>query len=457
MSHPESDLAAARRMSRRELLKKAGTVGFGLGLGSMLGACGKTAPGAGGKTQLRFWTWLDSGDTGNPRAQAQAQILKTFRKANPDIELVEEVVPWQELHKQILQATAGGQAPDVSRLLDNNLLELVEAGAIQSLDEFVNDWSTKRRNDYVYAWDDTVFEGQKFAFRQSVRAANLLYYRTDLFSAVGFDDAPRTYDEFTEATKEISATTDVIGYVIPFSKADLVTTFFQTITPLYWQLGSDLVDLSTGKATFHEEAGQQIFSWCQDMVYVYKASPVREASMDSEATSQLFIGGGSAANLDISDSWVEIKDAEELKGRLAYDWQPSFTNDPNEAPPINTSGAWTLVMPSSEQKEAAWRFMEFMQSPEAELIAARVGGELPTRRSTSEDPFFDETSEGKRMLELLKHMQENAHPATTLKIRKFPDLANAIGDAGQEIIANRADVAETLAAAAERYNSVATS
>ena len=95
--------------------------------------------------------------------------------------------------------------------------------------------------------------------------------------------------------------------------------------------------------------------------------------------------------------------------------------------------------------------MEFLQSNEAELTDARVGGELPTRKSTLKDPFF-QAPEAKRMVGWLNYMGENSHPATILKIKKLEVLTDAMADAAQQIIANKADVKAALATAAQKYD-----
>ena len=189
----------ARQVSRREVLSGIGATAIG-GAGRAR-ASAQTAPAARGKTTIRYWTFLNSNDGQNARARAQAQILAAFRKAHPDVEVVEEVFPWQTLQQQLLQAVAANRPPDVSKQLDRSLVTLTEAGAILPLDEFIGGWSAERKGDYVYAWDDTVLGGKKMAFRQAVRPANLLYYRTDLYEAAGLKAAPRTFKELTENAK----------------------------------------------------------------------------------------------------------------------------------------------------------------------------------------------------------------------------------------------------------------
>lgn len=434
-----------RGITRRESLRHLG--GVALGLAGILQA--RRAPAAAKPVTLRYWTWQNSADTKNPRARAQAEILNTFRKANPGMELVEEIIPWQNLHQQLLQAAAAGRAPDVSRQLDRYIMMLAEAGVIQPLDEFTKGWSASRRNDYLYAWDDTTVGGKKFAFRQAVRPLNLLYYRTDLYEAAGFKTPPKTLKEWTAVSKAVTKG-QVIGFAMSFSKSDGLSKVIQQIPVMYWTLGSDLVDGKNGKATFHGEAGQKVFGWFQDMVHVHKVSPIGQASMDSETLNQMFIAGTVACNLDHSSKWAEWSRKEAIQGKIDTAWTPNFADEPKPVP-VSTAGAWTVVIPKGAKKEEAWKLIEFLQSNEAELIDAKVGGELPTRKSTLKDPFF-QSPEAKRMQGWLSYMAENQHPATTLKIKKFEVLVDVLADAGQQIIANKADVKAALAAAAQRYD-----
>jgi len=432
-------------LTRRDALKVLG--GTAVGLAGILQA--RQAPAQAKPVTLRYWTWQNSADTKNPRAVAQAQNLAAFRKANPHIELAEEVIPWQNLHQQVLQAAAANRAPDVSRQLDRYIMTLAEAGAIQPLDDFTKGWNAVRKNDYLYAWDDTTVGGKKFAFRQAVRPLNLMYYRTDLYEAAGFKAAPKTLKEFTAVSK---ATTkgQVVGFLMPFSKSDGMSKFIQQCPPMYWVLGSDLVDPKTGKSTFHLEAGQKIFQWLQEMVYVHKVSPIGSASMDSETCNQMFMAGTLSCNFDHSSKWAEWSRKEAIQGKIDTAWTPNFADEPKPVP-VSTAGAWTLTMPKGAKTEEAWKLMEFLQSNEAEVTDAKVGGELPTRKSTLKDPFF-QTPEAKRMVGWLNYMADNPHPATSLKIKKLEALVDAMADAAQQIIASKADVKSTLAAAAQKYD-----
>jgi multiple sugar transport system substrate-binding protein len=445
------------QISRREALKLFGAGSLGLLLASCAspttepGAQTTSLPatsGAAGKTQIRYWTFFGSGEADNPRAQSQGMILDAFRKANPDIEVIEEVIPWNELQTQLIQAATANRAPDVTRQLDQYVSLLAQAGAILPLDEFVSDWGEDKKKDFVYPWDDTVIAGKKYGFRQSVRVANLNFFRPDLFKEAGFESPPLSVEEFTEAVKVITKG-PVVGFAMPFSKADNINRFMQTVPSLYWSLGSDLVDANTGKATFHGDEGVQIIQWFQDMVHVHKVIPIGATTMDSEAVNQMFQGGTLASNWHHSSQWSEwISLVRENK--LATSTLPNFTGG---LTPGSTEGGWTLQMSKGANKDAAWKLIEFFHSKEAELMDAQVAGELPTTQTTLQDPFF-QTEDFARPLGWLKYLQENGHPATTIKIEHRQELADLLGDALQKIIAEKADVKSTLSEAASQFDKV---
>lgn len=438
--------AGVSPMSRRRALQVMGVGALGL----WGAACGSGSDGGdegSGDGKLVYWTFFGSDEPDNPRAKAQGMILDAFRKANPDTEVEEQIVPWEQMHTQLLQSAKAGQAPDVSRQLDQYVPFLAQSGAIVPLDEFIVDWDAARKDDFVYPWDDTVVSGKKMAFRQSVRLANLNFYLTEVYPSWG-SAPPKTIDELTEAAGKVTKR-GLAGYSMPFSKADGLNRFMQTVPQLYWDLGSDLVDPKTSKPTFHEDAGQQIFQWFQDLIYKYEIMPKGVVTMDSEAVNQGFAGQSVGSNWHTSSQWAEWSTLTD-KGLIGQTHMPTFSGN---VAPVSTQGGWTLAMSKDADKEAAWKLIEFFHSPEAELIDAQVAGEMPTRSATLEHSFFT-GKDFARQREWLDYLKEDGHPATVFAIQQREEFVDVLGDAVQDILANRADVASRLAEAADAYQQV---
>lgn len=458
---PHGRAQAGAGMTRRQALKLLGGAGAGVllggcgtggeptGSGPRAGATTAASGSAGGEpTTLTYWTWLDSNDPEDPRADAQRVMIERFHQQYPEIVVVEEVVPFGDLHTRLLQAATAGTGPDVSRQGDIRIRSLAEAGAILPLDDFTSDWSDDEKTDYLYLWEETVFDGKKYAFRQSIRPSNLLYYRTDLLEAAGFSEPPGTEDAFTDAAIAMTQGR-VAGFAMPLSQSDGMSRFFQQVPPMLWGLGSNLVDPNTSEPLFQEDAGVEVMQWFQDMVHKHGVIPEGMVTTDAETLDQQFKAGVVAMMFGNTGDWGDLSQQEALMGRVGYAPFPNWGNSPSLPGPAHLTG-WTYVMPKGAQEEAAWKFIEFTQTPEVDLLTAEVGGEFPNRVSTLEKPFFD-TSEAEDLRNWLEWVQANPHPAIIPSIREQEVLTQALGDAVQQIIANRADVPSNLERAAEEY------
>jgi ABC-type glycerol-3-phosphate transport system substrate-binding protein len=455
--------SATQGPSRRDAIKLLGGIGILGLLGSSAAGCAtsvakKSTPGNTSNT-IRYWTFLKSGESDDPRTKAQGMILDAFRKRNPDIKVVEEVLPWTELQPALLRAATAGQAGDVSIQLDQYVKPLAQAGAILPLDDYTSGWDQGRKDDFLYPLADTTVNGKVYAFRHPLRVPNLMYYRPSLFKAAGVEvpsgefvpagGMGGDFSRFTQLSRQLTKGR-VVGFLQPFSKADNLNRFMQTCPSLFWALGSDLVDPKTGRPMFHLEAGVKIFQWFQDMVHQARVSPVGEVTMDSEAGNTMFQSGTLATTWQHSSQWSEWFTA--VNGDLGTTTMPTPDGGTPTAP-TSSEGGHTLVMSKNANRDAAWKLIEFFQSEEAELIDATVAGQLPTRKSNLADGFF-KSDKFSRQAAWLEYFQANAHAATTIIIEKRREFADILGDAAQRIISTKSDVASTLSRAADQYASL---
>lgn len=451
MNISASKNAVTRDLSRRLFL--GGSLATG-GLAALT-ACSsptpstKTSSGKTGNTRLVYWVWLDSNSTKDPRAIAQKKILDTFQAKNPDIELVQQVVPWNQLETQYLQAAQTGNTPDVSTMLDTSIRTLADAGALTPLQEFVSGWSSEQKDDYLYPWSEFVIDGKKYAFRQAVRPENYMFYRKDLYQQHGLTP-PKTRDEFTQTAITLTSQ-NIAGWILACSKSDNIGRIIGNFAPMMWAHDSDMIDLKTGKPTFQNEVGVEAFTWFQNLIYRDHVMSPGVSTMDTTATDQQFLSGNVATFFEATakyGGWVNNFPGNTL-GHAA---PPSWTSNASKPSSANLAGAWTLVMGKTKNRDAAWRFLDFMQSKEAEMIDVEVGGNTPTKKSTLTDPWF-KTPAADYQNDVLDWIKSNPHQATTLEIKSYPAFTDALGNAVQSIVAERADVAKALAKAAEVYSS----
>src|SRR4029079_2860171 len=79
-----------------------------------------------------FWQF----STRDADVAAWNEAIASFEKANPDIKVDMEIVPWAEQQQRLVTALTTGGLPDVSMLGNNVVAQFVAAGALAPLDDY---------------------------------------------------------------------------------------------------------------------------------------------------------------------------------------------------------------------------------------------------------------------------------------------------------------------------------
>ena len=111
---------------------------------------------------VKFWYHFDDPETAlNP-------LIEKFEKENPGIEIEPERISWDVYNQKLLTAVAGGYPPDVAQVKLWWQPQLVEMGALLSLDDYIAEWDGKDdfgdkigRGTYVYKVKVIDNEGNK--------------------------------------------------------------------------------------------------------------------------------------------------------------------------------------------------------------------------------------------------------------------------------------------------------
>ncbi len=126
---------------------------------------------------------------------------------------------------------------------------------------------------------------------------------------------------------------------------------------------------------------------------------------------------------------------------------PSF--DPNKPAPAIVAGQTLAISRDSKAPEAAWRFIEHMLSPAAQIVNARIGQNMPIRRSAYDDPWF-RTEDASELVTWKDYILAGGRPYRPVEYSDF--MNDALARAYEEILTGRAPVKDALDRAAASYN-----
>jgi multiple sugar transport system substrate-binding protein len=395
-----------------------------------------------GKTIVTYRTWLDP-HSSNPRSIAQTKIIEEFERKNPDIEIAVQLMAWQEMHTSIIRDAAAGTAPCLVRPYFETMPQIVQSGALRPLDEFIGKPSAEEKADFLLDWNSTVFNGKKMSFPLEHRLLVLLY-RKDLLAAQSISP-PSTWDEFVAAGKKLS-TKGVYGSDIPLAPKGSAEGFYQWLFPFVWGYGDDFFD-KDGNAVI-SPALVQAMRFVSDGVRSEKYLAPSAVSDDVEAAMQAFMGGRLAMLVLGTSRIGNVLQSAILKDNLGIARVPS--PDGTRVSPTLVSG-WQIAMTKDcKTPEAAWKFIQHITSPEMTLLNSKIGGELPTRKSVLEDPWFD-TPEGKIVKFSASYLADAGRPQ--LLLPTFTLFTTTLATAAQRIVSQGVDPETTLREAIDRYNS----
>ena len=193
-------------------------------------ACGEKAPAADdGKTTVT----VIAAQYGNETANWWVGFEQKFEAANEGIDLVVDVVSWNDIYTVVNTRIANGEAPD---LLNIDVFADYQAdGLLLPAEEWVSAETYAKFFPSFLA--ESVVDGTVWAV-PDLASARALYYNADILAAAGVE-VPTTWDELTAACEAIKA---YDANIYPWG-VDMTTDEGQACFAYYaWNNGGGFVD-----------------------------------------------------------------------------------------------------------------------------------------------------------------------------------------------------------------------
>ena len=154
------------------------------------------------KTSIDFWHH----ESPTHRVAAFQQVIDAFKAQNPNIDVTQHVVSWDDSITKIVAALAAGNPPDMMFTYPSHTVNLYRTGGLTSVDSLVADLDKK----YSYIPGETdqfKYQGHYWG----VPVFTMIYalsYRPSFFQKyVGTTDPPETWDQFLDYAKKTTTDT----------------------------------------------------------------------------------------------------------------------------------------------------------------------------------------------------------------------------------------------------------
>ena len=155
-----------------------------------------TAPAAAAQTgstvAITYW-----GAFGGHNADVQQQLVDRFNQSQKDVQVtLENQNTYEDLAAKLTTALQAKNAPEVVLLSDVWWFKFYLNKALQPLDDLMKAEGINA-SDYVDVFYKETVRAGKQVVLPFARSTPVFYYNRDAFSKAGFDQPPKTWDEFT--------------------------------------------------------------------------------------------------------------------------------------------------------------------------------------------------------------------------------------------------------------------
>lgn len=344
------------------------------------------------ETTLTMWTFLDPAKS-SPREVALKQMIDDFHAANPGIRVNVEPQDFAQMPSKFFLGHRTGTNPDIVWIDAKNLGGLQQSGAGADMEELiVSDWSQEDRDDFFVdaGWEAARHDGKLVAL-PLFHGASVIYYRKDLLAEASIDPGTlTTWDALLDAAKKLTkdndgdGVTDVWGFGVPLAPLKTEST-----PTLIGMLAGDAPIFDGCTAHWATDIGERSLNYTVDLIKKHGVTPQDAIIYNVDDITEQFIAGRYAMAITSNLRYSVIAKAAEFGvENIGIRAWPSW--DGTKSGPMPVSGWWISAWNKSPHLAEAGKFIDHVLSREGVRLWAKVGGQVPTRRSLLDDPFFSE-------------------------------------------------------------------
>lgn len=331
---------------------------------------------------IRLVVWgLESGE----ETKGQDAKIAEFERRHPNIKVMALSMGAGAMNPQkLMTAIVGGVPPDLTRQDRFTVGDWASRGAFLPLNDLLAEDARVggplaiHQSEYVSAtWAETQYEGNTFAIPMDTDD-RVLYYNRDLFRQAGLDPdkPPQTWDELIDAAKKLT----VKGPTGGFERIGFVPIYGQGWLYLWsWQQDGQFLTPDGRHCTLNNpgtvKALTAVVSWYDalggiDAVNTFAGSfagqdqdPFMTGKLAMKVDGDGFVDGIARYHPEIDFGVCPVPVPAE---RLHH--QGQFKNDKTW---VTWSGGFAWAIPrGSRHTREAWQFIQWMNSPEANLIGS---------------------------------------------------------------------------------------
>jgi len=298
-------------------------------------------------------------------------LIPKFESENPGIKVNAVSHEWAELHDKILVSTSTKMLPDVARCDIAWLPEFQQMGVLVALDEEMADFNDVAAKLLDSALSTANIGGKTYALPLNTNS-KILFYNVAMLEAAGVK-VPTTTEEWVAAVRALSGTNANGQQVWGWNEPALSGW---NICPFIWTFGGSLTNEDQTVATG----------------YVNSEATVKAVETFAQLVKENALTGFNSGDIPMTDGFGTGRYAMMLEGPwktaelegaypdVAYGTAPMPAGVGGS---VSVLGGEDIAMFTNANKDAAWKFIQFMTGEFAQTEMAKCG-QIPVNKAALE-------------------------------------------------------------------------
>ncbi len=370
---------------------------------------------------------------------AYGSLVAAFEAEHPDIDVELIHIPSASDYRARLGVDfAAGDPADVVLINYRRYAPFAAMGALEPLAPYLRGSDLISESDFFeVATEPFKWRGQLMCIPQNISSL-VVYYDRELFDAAGlaYPTDDWTWDDFLATAQALTLDLDGDGDTDQYGLGTEASIF--RLAPFVWGNGGQLTVLESGlrpiRLALDSRAAREAVEWFVELQTVHGVVPDALAET-AESSESRFLNGRTAMFLNSRRGTPTARAVEGL------DWDVAALPTGSEPAGILHSDAYCMAA-ATEDKDAAWTFIEFANSPVGQAIVAESGRTVPSLRSVaSSDAFLDPSAAPANSAVWL----ETADTLRTLPVMAtWVDIEEVTGDELERAFYGQASVDEAI-------------
>lgn len=363
--------------------KKMGFFAIALSSVAVLTACGSSDKGGAsdGKTTIEFSHW--GGSEGY--TDIYKERIEAFEKANPEIK-VKVISVADDYDTKMQTMFAGNEAPDVVQVAENG-----QNFASKNLFEDLSNYISENTIDVEGNWADTMtqytYDEKPFALPDR-GGPEILYYNKDMFDAAGiaYPSGDWTIEDYTEAMEKLTIKDGDTTIQYGASGLDWAPNWGSFIKAN----GGSIVE--DGKMVIDSPENLETLKWYNDIYQKGNVLTYQELEQVKNSNADSMFAQGKVAML--TTGFWNVQSNTKLEG-FNFDIAPMPAGVEKTTWPF---GSALAISKTSKNKEAAFKFIEFMTGEEAQQMLGEGLADCPANlKVLNSEAFTNREVNGKQL------------------------------------------------------------